>query len=266
MTKQKTENPLHIAILLLFSLAVAVGQVQAAVVNGFMGIDPGVRSPQEVAPDIIVDVYQGGSYFALGSNSPNGNSTVMLEPGPAGGILLGSYQNFVLDPDIPAYDPDGPDGPSLPGTGYGSTPVVESDILMPFQFFGNWTYVGTNPVSYQTGNSKSAPTVDVDLSGNLTADMSSWEVMWNGIAFEQGPRTGTVDAPIPGVATGTYDALTGRYTLDWAALIVGGPFSGVMGYWHLEGVISPVPVPAAVWLFGSGLLGLLGAAARRRTA
>lgn len=34
---------------------------------------------------------------------------------------------------------------------------------------------------------------------------------------------------------------------------------------YLEGLnITPVPVPAAVWLFGSGLLGLIGTARRRR--
>jgi hypothetical protein len=31
------------------------------------------------------------------------------------------------------------------------------------------------------------------------------------------------------------------------------------------GVVSPVPVPAAVWLFGSGLLGLVGVARRRKS-
>jgi len=33
---------------------------------------------------------------------------------------------------------------------------------------------------------------------------------------------------------------------------------------HLEGTISAVPVPAAVWLFGSGLIGLTGMARRKR--
>ena len=33
-----------------------------------------------------------------------------------------------------------------------------------------------------------------------------------------------------------------------------------------EGNVSAVPIPAAVWLFGSGLLGLVGVARRRKTA
>ncbi|MCP4042838.1 MAG: VPLPA-CTERM sorting domain-containing protein, partial [Gammaproteobacteria bacterium] len=31
-----------------------------------------------------------------------------------------------------------------------------------------------------------------------------------------------------------------------------------------SGDVSAVPVPAAVWLFGSGLIGLLGVARRKR--
>ena len=34
----------------------------------------------------------------------------------------------------------------------------------------------------------------------------------------------------------------------------------------LERELNPVPVPAAVWLFGSGLLGLVGIARRKKIA
>ena len=39
---------------------------------------------------------------------------------------------------------------------------------------------------------------------------------------------------------------------------------GTLNSWSLD--ITPVPVPAAVWLFGSGLLGLVGIARRKKTA
>ena len=40
---------------------------------------------------------------------------------------------------------------------------------------------------------------------------------------------------------------------------------GVNYFLHLEGVVNaaPVPAPAALWLFGSGLLGLIGVARRK---
>ena len=43
-----------------------------------------------------------------------------------------------------------------------------------------------------------------------------------------------------------------------------GPFPGSNPTFN--GTVSAVPVPAAVWLFGSGLLGLVGVARRRKAA
>jgi hypothetical protein len=45
-----------------------------------------------------------------------------------------------------------------------------------------------------------------------------------------------------------------------------GAFVNYTGYWILEGTMSTaVPIPAAAWLMGSGLLGLAGVARRRRS-
>ena len=44
-------------------------------------------------------------------------------------------------------------------------------------------------------------------------------------------------------------------------------FQNVSGYWDLDAVdVQAVPVPAAVWLFGSGLTGLIGMAMRKQQA
>jgi len=96
-----------------------------------------------------------------------------------------------------------------------------------------------------------------------TIDFSGWGILWN-------------DAPIDlssglsnGIATITCDAGSGcangaGYVLDYFANADFGA-SGISNYsLHLEGTISAVPVPAAVWLFGSGLVGLVGIARRRR--
>ena len=65
--------------------------------------------------------------------------------------------------------------------------------------------------------------------------------MWNGSVFEQGPRpSGTEFIP----AAGTYDFDTGGYVIEWTSKIVGGPFSGVPGHWHLEGTILADPATA----------------------
>jgi hypothetical protein len=44
------------------------------------------------------------------------------------------------------------------------------------------------------------------------------------------------------------------------------PTSGTAGFFGPNFKVAPVPVPAAVWLFGSGLLGLFGIARKRNAA
>ena len=45
-----------------------------------------------------------------------------------------------------------------------------------------------------------------------------------------------------------------------------GPFAGSIAVFNGTGSVSAVPVPAAAWLMGSGLLGLVGVARRRKQA
>ncbi|MGB5537784.1 MAG: DUF4114 domain-containing protein, partial [Thiogranum sp.] len=55
--------------------------------------------------------------------------------------------------------------------------------------------------------------------------------------------------------------VVGNYVLAWEDLPGGGDrdFNDVV----VEASVAPVPIPAAVWLFGSGLLGLIGIARRK---
>lgn len=228
-------------ISVLFFLAVSSTYSQAAPLSGTL-------------------LVQDGSTFLLGGGAFG--PAVDLLGGSDGGIRLGEFQNFVLDPD----EPHPPGWGGATGAGYGATPVIEANMILPFLFGSPLTYMGTNPVSYQSGLTKLAPSADVDLTacvGNIcafTADLSAWEVMWNGSAFEQGPRPDNA-GPFT-LANGTYDLVTHEYVLDWDSQIKGGPFNGANGAWHLEGV-HVVPIPAAIWLFGSGFLGLTGIARRK---
>ena len=128
-----------------------------------------------------------------------------------------------------------------------------------------WEFFGGTGMNYLT----SAMTDN----GNGTVDMSGWTVGWNGIAaipmggdsanFASDTGLGALSCGACGVG----DA----FTLDYNAHVPLGDASGFggVGYGlHLEGTIasvSAVPVPAAVWLFGSGLVGLAGVARRKKS-
>jgi hypothetical protein len=256
----------------LFSVAT---HIHAASLTGILTINAGTKDWVELdpvnSPGELSMVYVGGSYFAMGANNPNTNSA-MLRAGSAGGIVLGTYQNFVTNPDVP--HPQGwqgditgdgiPDGAA--GAGYSSL-ASQADAFMPFNFFGVATHIGMNPISYQAATAMPAPSADVDMTScigtvcTLTADFSALEVYWNGSVFQQGPRPSNTGPFV--LATGTLDLADNSYSLSWASQIKGGPFSGVPGYWHIEGTLTPVPLPAAAWLFGSGFVALLGLARRR---
>jgi hypothetical protein len=93
----------------------------------------------------------------------------------------------------------------------------------------------TNPTDPQTGIKVPVPSVAVSGS-TLSGNLESFGVSWNNQEFNQGsPKP---DGASPGnttPVTGTYDAATGAYTLEWSSQIVGGPFNGFSAYWHLTG-------------------------------
>ena len=116
-----------------------------------------------------------------------------------------------------------------------------------------------------------SPTVILndDGAGNVLLDFSGWEWTWNLQTWNLG--SGAWDGNPNGVALMTCenDCANGdAYSLTYSATFPSTPFGleGVQYSLSLTGVISSVPVPAAIWLFGSGLLGLVGMARRKKAA
>ena len=138
------------------------------------------------------------------------------------------------------------------GLNLGGGPQVVGEIDATWSFYnasGNHITLGTGP-SVATD----------DGSGNATLDMSGWTVFWNGGNINMGLGADAV------VTCGNTCESGDTFVLDYAAQVPTGGFSGVNYVLHMTGTIgaSAVPVPAAVWLFGSGLLGLVGVARRRK--
>lgn len=107
-----------------------------------------------------------------------------------------------------------------------------------------------------------------DIAGTITMDLSSYFAYWGGADLHQG--TGKNDGLTSSVATGGWDSNTGLYSLTWVSNIdpsVCGPLGATCyAEYTFEGyaAASVVPVPAAIWLFGSGLIGLISLTRRKK--
>ncbi len=170
-----------------------------------------------------------GPFLENGDSACADTTYTTLTPGSDGGLVTGDYQPA---PE-PRYDAD---GHSLAGR-----------INRPVSFFGVRFSTSTNPTDLQSGLPTPAPALHV-AGGRVTGDLSSVVATWNEQEFNQGsPKP---DGTAPGnttPVTGTYDAATGRYSIQWTSQIVGGPFDDFTGLWHLEGTFRPAggaPVPS----------------------
>jgi len=76
--------------------------------------------------------------------------------------------------------------------------------------------------------------------------------------------SGITGDPVTGSFSGTASAAVNASNLYSLTILATIEHTGAGQVTSFDAIASPVPVPAAVWLFGSGLLGMVGVARRRR--
>ena len=259
------------AVAATLSVGVSTSASAALATNALLAFDDGIVGSNSSGDPIVT----GGSFFGMDGNS-NGSIS------KAERVALVANDGLLLGTTQAASGSHGgiPDGSATAG--------IDNEWL----FFNNTgLHLTTSPtnVSNAVGN-----TADVDFSG--------WAVTWNtipeinmggglqdcgtardGVCVKNnfdanGNITGTTDV------SGTFDNGTGvanivcgvdcatgdSFTLTYDAVVPQADpsnFGGVSYTLELVGTIADgpaaVPVPAAVWLFGSGLLGLVGVARRK---
>ena len=192
---------------------------------------------------------KSGPYMINADSPADGGQATLLQPGASGGLRTGGYQSQ-----------------PTPGFDGGGNSLADA-ITVPTKFFGVKFSISTNETDLQTKTKVAPPTV-LDNGGKLTADLSSWAASWNNQNFNQGaPKpVSSTQAQAPGQeqaerawdwvsqkwleaapkstvsgggATGTYDAKSRAFVLEWTSHIDGGPFNGFTGLWHLEGTFEP---------------------------
>lgn len=113
----------------------------------------------------------------------------------------------------------------------------------------------------------SAPTAQTSGAA-MTADLQSLfagvtSTGWAGLLTSP-PSPVTTSLNVGGIATGSFNEVTNAFDVSWTRSFAGVP-SLTSGTFSLQGTaqLAAVPLPAAAWLFGSGVIGL-GSLVRRK--
>lgn len=202
------------------------GTSQPTVLDGTFELTPGSYDAETGAVSgswfEMLDADEQDRQPLQNGNSPLANQDYTpLYPGSDGGL-----ETFAQQPaPSPAFSESGN--------------ALADAIMQPQNFFGDDFSVVSQATDPQTGETDPLPRI-VDTAGQLSGQVTAWAVGWNKQWFNQGaPKP---DGSLSGGTTapsGTYTAASGHYTLEWRSLIVGGPFNGFLGSWHLEGTFVP---------------------------
>ena len=130
-------------------------------------------------------------------------------------------------------------------------------------FSTGFNFAGSPFVPYTFGSGMNA---DI-TAGVLTFPSMNFGGNYAGLAnFNLPPDPGTMTVNFVN-ATADPNAFDVQFTWSHYITTADDPTGGYVGFtarWTVEGTATVVPIPAAAWLFGSGLVGLAGVARRRR--
>jgi len=158
-----------------------------------------------------------GRFFSNPDSLCSNKTYTLAVPGTDGGLMTGKFQPN----PVPAFNKTGS--------------ALADAIVQPQSFTAINFSIATSKTDPVTGRSVPAPTI-IEKGGKLSGQVEAWTASWNKLYFNQGsPKPGGGDPGLTKPLTGTYNASTHAFVLTWTSQVVGGPFNGFTGYWHLTG-------------------------------
>lgn len=167
------------------------------------------------------------------------------------GLILGTgaaqaaLVNFTLTGDVDLFADSGNSYGLNMGNTISATGTFDDGVLTG----------GTGTVSFGSGSGNSL-TLNVGSSTFVASDDSNYGSGYPQLSLNSGTFDGLNVSILFGAAS-SFDSLNSWFdAYDDSGNLVSGTWTSFQ--------MTPVPIPAAAWLFGSGLLGLAGIARRRK--
>jgi hypothetical protein len=162
-----------------------------------------------------------GKFFDNPDSLCTDKTYTLAVPGSQGGLVTGKYQPN----PVPPFNAQGG--------------ALASAIVEPQSFTAIDFSIATDKTDPQTG--KAVPPPSISAKGSkLSGQIEAWSASWNKLYFNQGsPKPGGSHPGLTAPLTGTYNAKSHAFVITWTSQVVGGPFNGFTGYWHLAGTFVP---------------------------
>jgi hypothetical protein len=189
---------------------------------GTFKLTPGSCTGETVTGSYFRMIFPGGSvasgkFFENPDSACDDKSYTLAVPGTAGGLVTGAYQPN----PTPAFSAQGG--------------ALADSIVRPQSFTAINFSIATDKVDPQTSTAVPAPSFTV-AAGRISGQIEAWSASWNKLYFNQGsPKPGGGRPGLTTPVTGTYNAKTHAFLLTWTSQVLGGPFNGFAGEWHLTG-------------------------------
>ena len=162
-----------------------------------------------------------GPFFQNSTSPCFDKSYTTVSPGTQGGLVTGAFQ------------------PGPPRAFAANGDARAQAIIRPVPFAAIGLSLSTQSSDSQTKRAVPVPSITATgsrLSGNLEAVSAAWK----NIYFNQGsPKPGGRRPGLTVPVSGRYNSRTRVFVIEWTSQIVGGPFTGFTGQWHLVGKFVP---------------------------